>query len=231
MTTMDATYLKTLVDLRDRTIQKTRIGFNNRISAVERGSDSMGHYELVVIQNWHDRFVNMEKEIDGLIDDAVDGVEIVDRMVQVKGIGKSLAAQVISMVDISKADTVSALWKYAGMAVVDGERDRPIAGQKLGYNKRLKTICHKVGTQFLMCGSPYRREYDSAREYYEANRPEWNKRHCDLAARRKMIKLWLSHLWEVWRKIEGLPTPNFYSHEKLGHNGYKSPQEYGWDEV
>ena len=95
------------------------------------------------------------------------------------------------------------------------------------YNKRLKTSCYKVGSSFLRCGSPYRQIYDNAKEYYETNR-DWTKLHRHHAAMRKMIKVWLSHLWEVWRTLEGLPVRNIYAEDKLGHNHYISPQDYGW---
>jgi len=229
---MNETYLRTLVDLRERTVQKNRIAFNNRLGAVDRGDDIMAKPEYDVMKKWYDRFVDMEKELDEQIVDAVDGSEIVERLAELRGIGRLMAAQVVCMIDIREAQSVSALWRYAGFGVdADGNRDRPVKGQKLPYNKRLKVVCYKVATQFMMHSSPYRREYDSAKEYYQANRPDWTKMHVDRAAKRKMIKLWLSHLWEVWRKINGLPTRPPYAQDRLSHNTYKSPQEYGWSSI
>ena len=54
--------------------------------------------------------------------------------------------------------------------------------------------------------------------------------HRNNAAIRWTAKLFLSHLWEEWRKLEGLPTPLPYSIAILGHSGYISPQERGWPE-
>ena len=227
---MDDVTLRALVDLRDRTLQKSRIAFSNRLSAIERGDDTVSNGTVRLLERWHERFDDLESELDNDIKDMVKGNDLIECMTEVKGVAEILAAQVISMIDIERADTVSALWRYAGYGVVNGEREKPIKGEVLHYNKRLKTSCYKVGSSFLKSNSPYRQIYDNAKEYYENNR-DWTKLHRHNAAMRKMIKVWLSHLWEVWRKLEGLPTRNIYAEGKLGHNHYISPQEYGWPEI
>lgn len=47
-------------------------------------------------------------------------------------------------------------------------------------------------------------------------------------AMRKMVKLFLSHLWEVWRTVEGMDTRPPYPHEYLGHVTYYDPVDFGW---
>src|SRR3990170_4002125 len=228
---MDETLLRALIDLRDRTLQKSRVAFGNRLSAVERGADEMGQGSQDLLTRWHDRFQYLETELDKDIESLVEDVDIIRYAVAVKGIGPILAAKVISMIDIHEADTVSALWRYAGYAVIDGQRERPTKGETLHYNARLKSACYLVASSFLKSSSPYRSVYDEAREYYEANRPDWTKGHQHNAAMRKMVKVWLSHLWEVWRKLEGLPIRYPYIIGKDGHSRYLSPQEYGWPEL
>lgn len=53
--------------------------------------------------------------------------------------------------------------------------------------------------------------------------------HVHMRAQRKMSKLFLSHLWLVWRKAEGLPVSKPYAHAILGHaeSGLIDP----WDMV
>lgn len=41
--------------------------------------------------------------------------------------------------------------------------------------------------------------------------------HVHARAKRYAVKMFLSHFWEVWRGIEGLPTPAPYAIEHLGH--------------
>jgi len=223
--------LRVLVDMRDRVLQKTRIMFGNRLDAIHRGDDEASEREIRLLQGWYERFLYLEEEADGQITELAAEYEIIGHMVQVKGVGKMLAAIVVSMVDIGRASTVSALWRYAGYAVINGARERPVKGEKLAYNKRLKAACYKVGSSFLKSNSPYRKVYDDARVYYEANRPDWTKGHQHNAAMRKMIKMWLSHLWVTWRQIEGLDVRAPYVHEKMGHNHQYAPEAFGWPEI
>lgn len=48
--------------------------------------------------------------------------------------------------------------------------------------------------------------------------PEWTMKRIDNMARRYMVKIFLSHLWEVWRELEGLEARAPYSHEYLNHS-------------
>lgn len=99
-------------------------------------------------------------------------------------------------------------------------------GVKIDYSPRLKATCYLIGTSFLRCGSPYRRVYDSAKEYYKAKRPDWTLKHQDMAARRKMVKIFLSHLWVKYRQAEGLAVSKPYAMERLGHDSYIAPEEF-----
>jgi hypothetical protein len=107
---------------------------------------------------------------------------------------------------------------------------RRIQGQLLDYNPEFKQLCYLIGDQFIkQRESPYRKLYDQFRLDYE-NRPDLMRErdtrkggnskgtgHINDMARRKAVKIFLSHLWEEWRKLEGLPTPDPYSFAILGH--------------
>ena len=45
-----------------------------------------------------------------------------------------------------------------------------------------------------------------------------NRQHCDLRARRKMMRTFLFHYWEKARIIRGLPVTKPFPFEKLGHD-------------
>jgi len=123
---------------------------------------------------------------------------------------------------IGAFDTVSALWKYAGLA----PGQKPIKGEVLSYNNRLKTVCLGiVGDCMIRANSPYRVIYDNAKAKYEETRPDWTKGHRHYAARRKMVKVFLSHFWEHWRELEGYPTRKAYVLEHLGHT-----HEHEWQD-
>lgn len=218
---------RALVDLRDRVIQKARIQFNNRLSAIQRGTDDPTYGK--VVEKWLTRFKEIEDDLDKSIGDLAGDFEIVEYMVRVKGVGKTLALKTVVMIDIERADTISSLWRYAGYGVDEnGVAEKPKKGEKLHYNSRLKTTCYLIGMSFIKSNSPYRRIYDEAKEYYVANKPDWTKMHCHNAAMRKMIKVWLSHLWMVWRKLEGLSVTEPWIASESPHHRIMTPEEFGW---
>ena len=222
-----AVLARALVDLRDRVIQKTRIQFNNRVAAMDQERDSDVHQALIL--KWHAHFEDLEKALDADIATIAESLPIVQEMTAVKGIGTMLAVKVAALIDIERADTVSALWKYAGYGVTEGARDRLEKGEKAPYNIRLKTNCFLVGESFIKCNSPYRRLYDEAKAFYETAHPDWTPGHRHNAARRKMIKLWLSHLWVIWRTLEGLPVSDPYIIAgDNNHHRYIGPEQFGW---
>jgi hypothetical protein len=62
------------------------------------------------------------------------------------GIGPIIASGLAAHVDVTKADSISALWKFAGQAP---GFDRKVKGTKLPYNARLKVLCWKAGESFV----------------------------------------------------------------------------------
>ncbi len=223
----DIEVLRVLVDLREHVLQKQRIALGNRLSAIERGVDVVDANTERIIQHFYDRFADLEDYGDNEIKALVDGLPIVQAMVTVKGLGPMLSARVVSMIDITLVDHVSALWKWAGYAVVDGKADGRRKGEKITYNPRLKKTVYLVGDSFIKSRSPYRDIYDKAKEKYERD-PELTKMHIHRRAARKMVKLWLSHLWQVWREVEGLPVVNAYVHQHMNHTTIIPPEAMGW---
>ena len=151
----------------------------------------------------------------------------------------------------------------------NAERQRPIKGEKLSYNRRLKTAVYLAGDSFIKSRSPYRDLYDASKKRYrirkqitplreilrldgmpnreladgkkewdaliarankdagaERDGAVWTDGHVDNAARRYMAKIFLSHLWEVWREAEGLTTRPPYALEYLDHETYLNPWHY-----
>lgn len=260
------------------TVQKLRIGNGNRVFASTEGLDT--------------------NEPDPFLSEMVEDLEALERkifrqmkrvvkhhpawpwMSGVKGIGPTLSTKVLGLIgDIGKFDTVSKLWAFSGYALKPGadgvpERQRPLKGEKLSYNRRLKTAVYLCGDSFIKSRSPYRDIYDEAKAYYrqhkqitpmlqildlshpdeelivlretptgkaewdklikEANKTAgaandgavWSDGHVDNAARRKMTKRFLAHLYLVWREAEGLPTREPYVQEYLGHTTMDDPWSF-----
>lgn len=206
-------------------IQRHRIQMTNRISAVEDGRSSV---DTAIIEHLSERFQTLEDEITQLATEAVRDHEMWPWLKAVKGIGPTLAGALVSHIDIARPNSVSGLWRYAGQGVNNstGLRDRPTKGEKLPYNAELKRLCYVIASAFMRSNSPYRIEYDEKRAYYEEFRTDWTKAHIDAAAKRSMIKLFLEHLFTLWRYEKNLPILPPYAIGQLKHFHVKPPWDY-----
>lgn len=209
-------------------VQKQRVRYGNRLDALDRGSDETDVRTALWLEDQHFLLEQKEKDIKEMLRLETENIPIVRAGQSVKGVGPNNLPRVIALIDINKAPTVSSLWKYAGYGVTDGEGDRLRKGVQASFNPALKTAVYVVVSGLMRAKGPYYDEYLLAREYYEVNRPDWTDLHKDLASKRKVAKLWLSHLWEVWRKLEGMPVREAYVFSHLDHTHKKNPENYGW---
>jgi len=122
---------------------------------------------------------------------------------------------------------------------------RRITGLPDNTNSRLKVIVWKCGQSFQKGNagkSKYRAYCDTAKKFYldrdtvgesykkgmqklykMPNGREITAKQINDRALRKTVKLFLSHLWVQWRKIEGLSISKPYVIEKMGHQDYIEP--------
>jgi hypothetical protein len=223
-----------LVDMRKRHLL--------RISSIEKGKsnlDAQLEYEFLDLL-----------EIDELIKYAnktmINYGKLIpcwDFVTSIRGLKEgSLAAQLLAQIDdISKFDTVSKLWRFAGKAVIDGKAERNKPGEKSHFNRRLKSICYLISDQFIKQQTPvyvdlyYSEKERIRREYPEKiKNPDKSSRwpyaytdsHVHRMARRKTEKIFLSHLWLVWREAEGLPVSKPYAEQILGHSNIIEPHAW-----
>ncbi|HEV2131791.1 MAG TPA: hypothetical protein VGR27_11840 [Longimicrobiaceae bacterium] len=88
---------------------------------------------------------------------------------------------------------------------------KPARGQKASYDQYAKKVCYLVGTSFLKSGGAYSEYYRREKAKLEAERPGWATARRHLTALRKTEKLFLSHLWLIWRGALGLPLTQPYA--------------------
>lgn len=60
----------------------------------------------------------------------------------------------------------------------------------------------------------------------DPTKPEWTTGRINAMSVRYIAKLFLSHLWKVWREAEGLPTREPYAIEYLGHTTKLDPWDF-----
>lgn len=133
------------------------------------------------------------------------------------GMGEITAAHILSHIDINKADTVSALWRYFGFD--------PSEPYNPGKGADLKSPLYAALSIFMVrTNSPYRADYDK----HKARLAVDTKHSGHGQALHRCIKLWLSHLWETWRIWAELPTQVPYANNHLGHTNFIKATERGW---
>jgi len=84
----------------------------------------------------------------------------------VKGISGVLSANLIKYFGYcEKAPHISSLWKYSGLAVVDGEAPKLRHGKKIDFNPKCRTLAWKIGDSFIKQRTPiYRKIYDAEKK-------------------------------------------------------------------
>lgn len=155
-----------------------------------------------------------------------------------EGLGVESLDETRRRAGIACFDTVSKLWAFAGLAVIDGRAQRRKKGERANWSSNLKVLCWKIGESFNKVGKAYRKELDAYKEALRAAHPEpvkvkeggrtktlYTDGHIHNAGKRCTVKLFLSHLWEVWRTEEGLAVRPAYILEH-GHTDRKDPWAY-----
>lgn len=164
----------------------------------------------------------------------------------VTGIGPVIAAGLMAHIDITKARTSGAIWRFAGLDPTSTWEK----GQKRPWNAELKVLCWKAGDSFVKtCNNP-NSEYGHHYKERKALETERNERgefkeqadvmvkkvgkttvayqsykegklpagHLDARARRYAVKLFLSHYFEVaYRNHYGTEPPLPYPIAHMGH--------------
>lgn len=144
--------------------QKLRIQLELRVKRLVReGLMTEAEAEdffAVPLQRLKDAEASMEK----LVWREVRDLPIVDLwLIRVKGVGPRLAALLVANIgNIGRFDTISKLWAYAGLHVIDGRAPKRAVGQKANWNAELKATAWKLGQSFVkIADSPYRKLYDA----------------------------------------------------------------------
>ncbi len=114
------------------------------------------------------RLVGLETWLDATIGDLLEDHPAYHWFSRVKGIGRENIAKVIGLIDISKANTISSLRKFAGYAPVNGHAMKRIKGQKLEYNSQLRSMCWRVGVSLMKAGGCFYHYYLKEKEKYVA---------------------------------------------------------------
>jgi len=199
--------------------------------------------------NLLERIKGLEKYVDDRVTQLIKNHPAYPWFNQVKGIGKENIGKVIGLVDIEKAGTISALWKFAGYSVENGKAPKRQKGAgKLSYNSRLRSMCWRLGTSLMKAKGKFYDYYSDEKKKYVRKCLDKNMKivpasqlpkdkngkryepegvisegHVNNYGLRKMIKLFLACLWLCWREATNLPTRPPYALEYQKHKKFISP--------
>lgn len=121
-------------------VQEYRKAAANQERAVEQGVDDNPLVAYVVA-----RLTALEHDIQRMMDVATDAYVPSRWAKSFIGIGPCLSAGLLAHIDITKAPTPSAVWRYAGLdPTLTWEK-----GQKRPWNARLKVLAWKCGQSFM----------------------------------------------------------------------------------
>jgi len=174
------------------------------------------------------------REIEERLKELVRGERIWEWLEKVNGVSEINAAGLIAKIgDISRFDTVSDLWSFFGLRPkssfnFDDCKWENYQHYRQATKEERTLVVYDIGEQFVLKkDSFYRRFYENRRKKTEKDErfgnPKDNKLHYYRDARRYAVKIFLSHLYEVWRRMEGLETRTPYILQEEHHNYIKPP--------
>lgn len=221
VTTMTSTEARFLVDSY-YTAQSNRIRYDNQVRSMTKDGEPNLVLSYLSLQATKQEDI-IKKALDAYTIDHPVGAWLRT----IRGIGPVTAAGLLAHIDISKAHTAGAIWKFAG---IDGSTSWE-KGQKRPWNADLKTLCYKIGESFVktsnkddsVYGKMYKErkiretEMNERGDFRESALRELNSKnygretstrkylengklcpaHIHARARRYAVKMFLSHLHEV----------------------------------
>lgn len=188
-------YARTLWD-----VQQVRVMMGNRVAAMERDGVPPAFRVLVVAAAAE--LVRKERSLDYQLERLARRHPMASFIQQAPGIGLPGFARLLGITgSLDRFATVSKLWAYLGMHVVDGGAPRRHRGETANWSSQGRMLCHQLGESIVKVGrGPYREAYVRKKAEYAADRPDWTQAHRHKAAMRYAVKLLLKELWLEWRR-------------------------------
>jgi len=145
-------------------VQEFRKAATNQTRAAADQAEPMEHHSWL-----SEQFTTLENQIKLALDKYSQNQPIGAAVRKVIGIGPVIAAGLIAHIDITKAPTAGAIWRYAGMdptSVWEKGKRRP-------WNAALKVLCYKIGESFVKTQN---KDTDTYGHVYAARKKqEWER--------------------------------------------------------
>lgn len=111
---------------------------------------------------------SLEEYVDGRVAQLVKEHPAYPWFSLVKGVGRENIGKVVGPIDIGKAHTISALWKFSGFAPdKEGKAMRRVkGGGKLEYNSQLRSMCWRLATSLKRARGKFYHYYLKEKDKY-----------------------------------------------------------------
>jgi hypothetical protein len=211
-------------------LEDVRKANGNRLDALERDGFPATHPDARVLVDLMNGLIESEKIAVAYLEKVMKKHPLGAWVSSTKGVGLKQGARLLASIgdpywrsiEPVGPRTVSALWAYCGMHVVDGAAPRRRKGVQSNWSTDAKTrtwlivgSCIKTlrapctGEQHdadaCKC-STYRVVYDKRKQHTIANRPDWTDGHRHNDAQRVAGKALLRDLWLAARDLHNPPT-------------------------
>jgi hypothetical protein len=147
------------------------------------------------------KLVELEDFVNGIIAEELESHPAYWWFSKVKGIGKENIGKVVGFIrvkpekgvdkdgveyDLPYADTVSAVWEFAGYGVVEGHGPKRTKGEKLSYCASLRTMVYRLGTSLMRAKGIFYDFYNEKKTMYEQR---YISKGCKIVPAEKLPKV------------------------------------------
>ena len=187
-------------------MQDDRIRTNSQIR-------SMAKEPHAVLEWLAEQSTALENQVKNALDVYSNNHPIGKRIRTVVGVGPVISAGILAHIDIEKAQTAGAIWRYAGQdptLVWEKKTKRP-------FNASLKTLCWKLGESFVKVSG---HENDFYGKIYKQRKEEEIKKNEDLKfadqAKEKLEKFKIGKTTDAYKaySIGKLPPAHIHARAK-----------------
>lgn len=215
-------------------VQKQRIQIENQIESLKNAGKEVSLLDWFAIL-----FRSAEGQVKKLLDAYSEEHHMGRWAKGVRGIGPVIASGLLAHIDIEKAQTAGAIWRFAGLDPTSVWEK----GQKRPWNAKLKVLCWKIGESFVKVSS---RDDDFYGHIYQARRGYEDHKNLKLdykeqadARAQKVGKDTEAYIWyrkgmlppgHIYQRCKRYAVKLFLAHwfeeAYVTHHGKKPPLPY-----
>jgi transposase len=202
-------------------VQRSRVAFSNRVGAMQR--DGLADQWILPLTTSATDLAATERAINKHLKRLVRQHPLRAFIESAPGIGLAGFGRLLGATGpLDRFATVSKLWAYVGLHVVDGESPRRRRGKSANWSPQGRVVCHQLAVSIVRARrGRYRAAYDRKKAEYlvrprvglstcpfgqtHTNRNgdaiPCGLNHAHNAAMRYAVKYLLRDLWVAWRKL------------------------------